>query len=41
VGDATNHHSVDVEPEAERNHQATVAPPARREQDGVPARYAS
>ena len=36
VGDAANHDGVDVEPEAERNHPATVAPPARREQDGVP-----
>ena len=41
VGDATNHDGVDLEPEAERKHPATVAPPATREQDDVPFRYAS
>ena len=41
VGDAANHDGVDVEPEAERNHAATVAPPARCEQDSVPVRYAA
>jgi hypothetical protein len=41
MGDGTDHDGVDVEPEAERKHQPTVAPPGRREQDGVLARYAS
>ena len=28
MGDATDDNGVDVEPEAEREHQATVAPPS-------------
>jgi hypothetical protein len=41
VGDAANHDGVDVEPEAERKHRVTVAPPARRDQNGAAVRYAS
>jgi hypothetical protein len=41
VRDAGDQDRVYVEPEAEREHPATVAPPPRREEDGVPARYAS
>ena len=41
IRDAGDDHRVDVEPEAERQHPATVARSARREQDRVPARYAS
>ena len=33
MGDATDDDGVDVEPEAEREHPATVAPPPGREQD--------
>ena len=39
--DAVDDDRVDVELEAERKHQATVAPPPRREQAGEPVRYAS
>jgi hypothetical protein len=41
VCDAADHDGVHVEPEAEWEHQPTVAPPERCEQDGVLARYAS
>ena len=33
MGDAADEHGVDVEPEAEREHRATVAPPPAREQE--------
>ena len=32
MGDATDDNGVDVEPEAEREHQATVAPPSGADQ---------
>ena len=32
MGDATDDNGVDVEPEAEREHQATVAPPSSADQ---------
>ena len=32
MGDATDDDGVDVEPEAEREHQATVAPPSGGDQ---------
>ena len=32
MGDATEDNGVDVEPEAEREHQATVAPPSGADQ---------
>ena len=41
MGDGTDQDGVDLEPEAERKHRATVAPPPGREQDGGPARYPS
>ena len=41
VSDAAEDHGVDLEPEAERKHRATVAPPPGREQDGLPPRYPS
>jgi len=39
VSDAADDHGVDVEPEAEREHSATVAPAARREQERRSACY--
>jgi hypothetical protein len=46
MSDAAHEHGVDVEPEAEREHDGTVAPAPGREQDGgrlatAPARRAS
>jgi hypothetical protein len=35
VSDAADEHCVDVEPEAEREHDGTVAPPVAREQDNA------
>ena len=35
VGYAGDEHGVDVEPEPEREHDRTVAPPLAREQDGA------
>jgi hypothetical protein len=33
VGNAADEHGVDIEPEPELEHDATVAPPLAREQD--------
>ncbi len=38
VSDAVDDHGVDVEPEAEREHGATVAPPSGGEQAADPRR---
>ena len=40
VRDAADDHGVDVEPEAEREHEADGSAAARREQDDAPGRYA-
>ena len=41
VSDVADEHGVDIEPEAERQHEPTVAPAARREQQRPAARYSA